>query len=416
MTYRILNGLGIFFLVLGFFAGSWWGCLIYLGFAWYLEKQPGADLKHQPMRMPVDSTHPRKTLADYAGTGPDNTKLIRMILAVIIIFVHSYALLGIANTGNPLTNFVHNSGEDAVNTFFLISGFFIVSSYLGKDSLDDFIFARTARLIPALFVIVTVTVLLVGPCFTQMSPGEYFIDRETLKYWYKNVFLIHTEYDLPGVFSNHINQALNGSLWTIRYEAKMYIMVAVLGSLGVFKSRHLIVAACLLYFSWYLAGLFRPDWFADFPEVFHRVSLYFILGGLMRCYAHVIPLRWMGLVILAGFHFLWGRNSSLAPLSLAVLMVYGTFCFAYLSTKGIGIYNRLGDYSYGTYLFAFPIQQMLIALHPGIHPITLFFSASLITISFAVLSWHYIEKPCMDYNKALSKKRHQQQSALLLSQ
>jgi peptidoglycan/LPS O-acetylase OafA/YrhL len=52
------------------------------------------------------------------------------------------------------------------------------------------------------------------------------------------------------------------------------------------------------------------------------------------------------------------------------------------------------DYSYGTYLYGFPLQQSLIAA--GIaDPWLLFATAAGLTLGCAALSWHAVERPCL---------------------
>jgi peptidoglycan/LPS O-acetylase OafA/YrhL len=81
---------------------------------------------------------------------------------------------------------------------------------------------------------------------------------------------------------------------------------------------------------------------------------------------------------------------------------YLVLWFAYVPGGFIRRYNRVGDYSYGTYIFAFPLQQLVMMLKPDASVLTLTLLAGLGTLVFAMLSWHLIEKPCM---ALLSRKR-----------
>ena len=58
----------------------------------------------------------------------------------------------------------------------------------------------------------------------------------------------------------------------------------------------------------------------------------------------------------------------------------------------IRAYNRLGDYSYGLYIYAFPVQQTLAALIPGISIMQMLLGSTVLTLLLAVLSWHLIER------------------------
>jgi peptidoglycan/LPS O-acetylase OafA/YrhL len=70
-------------------------------------------------------------------------------------------------------------------------------------------------------------------------------------------------------------------------------------------------------------------------------------------------------------------------------------CLTYLPRGTILQYNRLGDYSYGIYIYAFPVQQSLMHAWPRSTPIDMFWEAMAVTVILAVLSWHFVEKPAL---------------------
>jgi peptidoglycan/LPS O-acetylase OafA/YrhL len=66
-----------------------------------------------------------------------------------------------------------------------------------------------------------------------------------------------------------------------------------------------------------------------------------------------------------------------------------------------------GDYSYGVYLYGFPISQALMALSPGLfkHNLLVFLpTALLVTVLFAAFSWHVIEKHALAQKRNLPAK------------
>jgi peptidoglycan/LPS O-acetylase OafA/YrhL len=75
------------------------------------------------------------------------------------------------------------------------------------------------------------------------------------------------------------------------------------------------------------------------------------------------------------------------PLTLA----YSTFYFAFTDRIKLRYAAAKGDFSYGTYLFAYPIQQMLIS--PFIFPFPLIVLLSIVlSLGAGFLSWHLVEK------------------------
>ena len=78
-----------------------------------------------------------------------------------------------------------------------------------------------------------------------------------------------------------------------------------------------------------------------------------------------------------------------------ITMPYVVLCAAYLPKGKILKYNNLGDFSYGTYIYAWPIQQTLAIKIVGITPTEMTILAGIIVIGLSAISWNFIEKPCM---------------------
>jgi len=76
-------------------------------------------------------------------------------------------------------------------------------------------------------------------------------------------------------------------------------------------------------------------------------------------------------------------------------IAYIVLWLAYVPGGWLRAYNRVGDYSYGVYIYAFPVQQALIASFPDMGAMGVFLSATAITLPLAIASWHYIEKPAL---------------------
>jgi len=79
---------------------------------------------------------------------------------------------------------------------------------------------------------------------------------------------------------------------------------------------------------------------------------------------------------------------------------YILFYLAYVPSGVVRKYNRLGDYSYGIYIYAFPVQQSIAALFPGISILQMILISAIVTTLLAILSWHLLER------RSLKLKEH----------
>jgi peptidoglycan/LPS O-acetylase OafA/YrhL len=80
---------------------------------------------------------------------------------------------------------------------------------------------------------------------------------------------------------------------------------------------------------------------------------------------------------------------------LPPLLVYTVLVIAYDPRLRVRALNRTGDYSYGLYVYAFPVQQTLVRHFAGIEPAWLFALTLPITGMLAAMSWHWLEQPAL---------------------
>jgi len=120
----------------------------------------------------------------------------------------------------------------------------------------------------------------------------------------------------------------------------------------------------------------------------------FFVGSLYYLFASRVKLRLsLFLLSIAGY-----IGFLLVPGCSYLALVFLLYAMVYLGTLRIPVPPpfRFGDYSYGIYLYGFPIQQTLVLLFPGLRVWYLLFLVSFpITILVAMLSWHCIEKPAL---------------------
>lgn len=362
----------------------------------------------------------------------NNFNLIRMCAALIVLITHCFALTAGGRQFEPLIDTLGMTlGDIAVDVFFIISGFLVTASLLNRKSMIEFIWARILRIYPGLFAVLVLTVFVLGGAVTLLPLHDYYSSPQTYAYFVKNLLLVSgIEFSLPGVFeTNPYAGVVNGSLWTIPYEVAMYACLVVALAMSGLLSR----------FLWHFAGLFglsgdgRTDSFAKHKEMAFTfgVVCYGLISGAYVLLVTLYAGEWIRIVHLsfmffvgASFYLLKDRIALsatvfwlfVAGLLVSVLnmyvffvmyvftLAYILFYIAYVPAGVVRKYNRLGDYSYGLYIYAFPVQQAIILMVPGISVMALLLCSGVVSIFFAVLSWHLLEKRALGLKVILAER------------
>lgn len=347
----------------------------------------------------------------------NNLHLIRMVAASMVLVSHSFPLATGDSQSEPLRQWLGMTpGTIAVDLFFVISGLLVTQSLERRGSVQSFVRARLARIWPGLIVALLLTVLVLGIVMTSLSISDYLGHRQTWKYLLQNLGVIYrAEYVLPGVFDTNLYpRAVNGSLWTLRWEVYSYGLLLLLWLLGRQWLRwrqaasgavFLWIVSCVLAVTMtlHLWSLWERS-FEQSPP-YARLFTMFFLGSLAYLLRQRLPLSGR-FSLLAG-----GLLVAALPWQALFGYVY-TLCLpwlviqlAYARLPLLAAYNRLGDYSYGVYIYAFPLQQLVAAIWPGCSVGFLMGVSGLMTLVMAVFSWHCVEKPCLDWEKASQRAR-----------
>ena len=129
-----------------------------------------------------------------------------------------------------------------------------------------------------------------------------------------------------------------------------------------------------------------------------HLSFMFFLGSLYYLYKDKIVLHKYVFVILGMMLLISTFNKSIFSIIYNVSISYLVFCVAYLPTgKIVWSYNKLGDYSYGLYIYAYPVQQTIVFFAPAISPLGLVIPATIVTGALAILSWHALERRALRF-------------------
>lgn len=330
----------------------------------------------------------------------NNLDLVRIFLASLVVLGHTKPLNGISpgwvDPVDYLLGYTHSAAL-AVKLFFFISGLVVTNSYLHKKDAVYFINARFFRIIPLLFVVLLLSLFVFGPLLTIVPLKEYLSSSSNYTYLWKNL-IFDTQYYLTGVFAhNPYPNAVNGSLWSLKYEMGCYIVVLV-SFLLLRKKKPLwlnIPIVFIIVDAFFTRGL-MVQYLGSNTEV-SLTPLSFALGALLAVNAQYIHinLKTVGAsaILLALF---WGsQHEHIFLIACAALLM------SYISINKHFLKLRPKfDISYGVYLWGFLVQQTLVYHTGHIHAWVHFPLALGITILFGWASFKYVEKPCM----ALGKK------------
>lgn len=353
----------------------------------------------------LQAVFPGPKLGEVARGRDNNLNLIRALAATAVLVSHAYPISLGMGADEPLGSIFGKSlGSLAVDIFFVISGYLIAASFARSESLAQFVAARVLRLFPGLLVSLLLVALVMGPAVTTLPVSHYLKDREFLEFIPKNMLLVSPAYELPGVFESNPYPAVEGSIWTLFYEVACYGGIFLIGIAGAFKAqRRLILFLGGFYLAWlayHFSGLSLHPKF----ESLHRLSLPFAIGTTFYALRDRLPLS---LPVLAGLAVLtWlVHGTGLFEPVLAITLGYSTFWLAFIPRGAILNYNRIGDYSYGIYVYAFPLQGLVIWLWGPMGPGLNIALALPLTLICAILSWHVIESPALEMRRRFGPVR-----------
>lgn len=348
-------------------------------------------------------------LSNYAQGKDNNYNLIRIIAALAVLITHSFALSTGAVDSEPFRESLGMTmGSIAVDIFFIASGFLVTGSLLTRKSIIEFVWARVLRIFPALLIMLFLTIFLLGIAFTSLPVRAYLFNSTTYVYFLKCATLFGgIAFELPGVFENNpFRMQVNASLWTMPYEVRMYAFLAVIwivvrfaGKLKEVAFEIIIVSGAVLSGGFILA---RHWWPYLFPQEGHFAQLFFMFfsGAAFYVLKERITLSsklfWLffGVICIAAAY-----NKHVFFVAYSLTISYMLFYVAYIPSGCIRKYNLIGDYSYGVYIYAFPIQQSIAALIPGVSIASMVFISLVVTLIFSVTSWHVIEYRALSLKK-----------------
>jgi peptidoglycan/LPS O-acetylase OafA/YrhL len=323
----------------------------------------------------------------------NNFDALRLIAAAAVIFSHAFLIADGNDNREPLIILTGRQsilGLAGVFVFFTISGFLVTQSFEETRGPFRYLVKRCLRIFPGLALALVLSAFVLAPLVSTLPLADYLGRAEPYRYVFWNTLLDLRQHELPGVMfvDNPVGLEVNGSLWTLRYEFEMYLMVLALGVTGLLRLPVLIALVAL--------GLGC----IAFPALD-------MLGG----WGWLLSFFAMGMVLykLRDTRIFDGRVALLALLGLAATVKFGGFILMFSIFGGyLALYlalnrrlplvraARFGDLSYGLYIYGWPSEQAVVwALGGHAAWWQVFLLALPLAAALAFLSWHLVERPAL---------------------
>jgi len=335
----------------------------------------------------------------------NNFSVLRHLATLSVFISHTYGVLGVGKNEplGVLTRHRYVISSLGLIVFFSMSGFLVCRSLVTSTSIKQYLLNRLLRIWPAYAVNILFCILLVGLPFTTLPIWTFLSHPQTWFYFLKNISLLGSTFSLPGVFNN---EAVNASTWTIPLEVHLYFIPLVMFLIARLRLKQGMLLLLIVLF---LVQLLVPaSWqqTALKPYILYSIYLgeFFLVGALFYLYKDSIPLKLTIWVILFACYVashLW-----FPAYYKKIEQPFWVYTIMWMAFKWYRVPFMKADISYGIYLYAIPVQ--LIILHTigrsFSFPEFLLFSLGC-TVMVALLSWYLIEKKALAFKMVLKKKQ-----------
>ena len=309
----------------------------------------------------------------------NNFDLLRLIFAVFVVITHSYIL-----SGNPNDFFWQMTKQTTLSYigvagFFVISGYLIFKSFERSKNISDFFEKRIRRIFPGLIIAQLVTLIAISILIKEEI--FFLFQKETILYFVKGCTIFLQKFRISGLFENNLHpQVINGSLWTIPFEFFLYIFMAVFFTIFKFKDRNI------------LQGILPESLNYNLKNLAH-FGVFFFSGVLFAKY-QIINLKNSKVILitslLLSFILFFSKSWELFHQILIPFLIISAGILHW--EPGEKFIKKIGDCSYGIYIYSFPLQQILMNLFPSLDQKKLISISLPISILLGFLSWRFVEK------------------------
>ncbi|MFZ1288209.1 MAG: acyltransferase [Candidatus Phosphoribacter sp.] len=327
----------------------------------------------------------------------NNFDVLRLVLAAMVAVSHGIVI----STGSQLMIGSVTLGDLAVDSFFVLSGFLVARSYLRLDNPLRFAWNRFLRIMPGFWVCLLAVALVAAPVAALLEGRDaitpFVAEPSAWSFLIGNAALLIRQYDIAGLLAgNPTPLVFVGSLWTLALEAVCYGLLGALGLLNALRHRGVVLGLTLVVW-----GLFVVQEFGvavPLGDNVLRFALLFLLGACAHLYGHRIPLRsdlaCAATVALAATVLLVDNYRVIAAPALVYALLWVAMGTAWHAPIG-------ADFSYGLFMYHYPVQQLLVLTLLGSAPTMVFVVVS-VAFSFipAVVSWYVVERRALSWKNA----------------
>ena len=365
---------------------------------------PAADLgklakgfmKMEPCGM-VGNT---RNITEISVPGSNSFGVVRLLAAILVVFSHATTITQGTAVPEPLAILTgHTLGWHAVNVFFCLSGLLIAVSIERTASIIQFLWARFLRLYPALIAVL----------FFMFAMGAFVSDGASLSLFAfldmaaRTLILFGDSATLPTVFANNsIAEVINSPVWTLRFEVICYLFLAGLFALmAAFKHALpkwlsfrvvclMVLGACVTHMSYAY-----DEQTAGFISHIARFIFTFFIGVTVWQWRDVVrPNIFMLIALIVLNGALLFSDVVYAPIQILL----GGYLALYIGSLNFGAFARFTDgqdYSYGVYITAYPIQQLVYVMLPEASPLINFGLSIMLALPVSMVFWNLVEKPAL---------------------
>ena len=296
---------------------------------------------------------------------------IRIILSLFVIIAHCYTIFFGTGKVDFITEKIlrtESLGGIAVIGFFILSGFMITQSLIHSKNIKHFVIKRLIRIFPSLIIMLFLVILLLGLLVYNGNKIRYFKSPIVWEYFGDNINLFgNTKYSIAGIFINNpYPNVINGSIWTLKHEFMIYIILMIFSICHILKKRKVMMSITVILIFIYISQInLSPilSWANNIGVIaeidqFIKLSMYFMIGSTIYLYKEKIKMNkkyfFLDCIILLTGIFL--------NLAKYVLIFTIPYILMYLGTLKIkhNWSEKIGDFSYELYIYAFPTQQLLV--------------------------------------------------------
>ena len=294
-----------------------------------------------------------------------------------------------------------------IKGFFVISGFLVAKSYVNTPSLKTYFIKRAKRILPAYIVLILLSVV-VFAYFSIYSFSEYFSAPGVYQYLGWNlIFMNFMQPCLPGLFENNLICAVNGALWTLKIEEGFYLVLPLIFYL-IRKTKKVYIVLISLYILsllyWFVMDYFdKPLLAKQLPGYLsYFVTGIFLFLSFEFIMLHKTKLFFLSVFFLAAYYFSVPQAGLFYPAAFGTIVIIVAYNFKWFNNFG-----KYGDFTYGLYIYHFPVIQLFrqYNLFEKYNPLLMAAAVILVALFFAVLSWYIVEKRFLDRFKENNKKQ-----------